>query len=151
MADELPNLRGLFTQRIALGFLVLLSLQLGWAGAVSDGKLYVPFCLATDNTMLRFKDGVTVTFTPEVNRILETAEYAFQANGYSCVCTSGTDGKHMAGSKHYEAKAVDLRSFHVSAEMLPKIVSELQERLGKDYDVVLEKDHLHVEHDAKDT
>ena len=131
--------------------MVLLSLQLGWPGAVSDSKLYVPFCLATDNAMLRFKDGVTVTFTPEVNHILETAEWTFQANGYSCVCTSGTDGKHMTGSKHYEAQAVDLRSFHVSQEMLPKIVSELKERLGKDYDVVLEKDHLHIEHDAKDT
>ena len=101
--------------------------------------------------MLRFKDGVVVTFTPEVNRMLEAAEASFQANGYSCVCTAGTDGKHMVGSKHYEAKAVDLRSRHVSQEMLPKIVSELKERLGKDYDVILEGDHIHVESDPKTT
>lgn len=101
--------------------------------------------------MLRFKEGVTVKFTEEVNTILEAAEYTFQANGYSCVCTSGIDGKHMEGSLHYKAKAVDLRSRHVSAEMLPKIVDELRERLGKDYDVVVEGDHIHVENDPKST
>lgn len=99
--------------------------------------------------MLKFKEGVTVTFTAEVNRILEAAEYTFQANGYSCVCTSGTDGKHMPTSKHYQAQAVDLRSKHVSEEMLPKIVEELKGRLGKDYDVILEGDHIHAEYDAK--
>lgn len=101
--------------------------------------------------MLRFKDGVTVTFTPEVNHILETAEWTFQANGYSCVCTSGVDGKHKEGSLHYKARAVDLRSRHVASDALPKIVDELRERLGKDYDVVVEGDHLHVEHDPKTT
>ena len=99
--------------------------------------------------MLRFKEGVSVTFTPEVNRILEQAEHTFQANGYSCICTSGTDGKHMKGSLHYKALAVDLRSRHVSEEMLPKIVDELKERLGKDYDVILEGDHIHAEFDKK--
>ena len=99
--------------------------------------------------MLRFKDHVSVTFTPEVNRILEAAEYTFQAHGYSCVCTAGTDGKHMEGSLHYKALAVDLRSRHVAADALPKIVSELKERLGKDYDVVIEGDHVHCEYDPK--
>lgn len=98
--------------------------------------------------MLRFKEGVQVTFTKAVNAILEQAEYTFQANGYSCICTAGTDGKHMPTSKHYLAQAVDLRSKHVSKDMLPKIVSELKERLGKDYDVILEGDHIHVEHDT---
>ena len=150
MANVLPNLRGLFTQRIALGFLVLLSLQLGWSEAVSDAEPEIPFCVRQDD-MLRFKEGVSVTFTEPVNRILEAAEYTFQANGYSCICTSGTDGKHMKGSLHYKARAVDLRSRHVAADALPKIVEELKERLGKDFDVILEGDHLHVEHDVKDT
>lgn len=148
MANALSHLRCATLQGIAYGFVAVLSLSLVGVEAVSDGKLYVPFCLATDNAMLRFKEGVQVTFTKEVNIILEQAEFTFQANGYSCVCTSGTDGKHMPTSKHYQAKAVDLRSKHVSEEMLPKIVSELKERLGKDYDVVLEGDHIHVEHDT---
>ena len=99
--------------------------------------------------MLRFKDGVSVTFTEPVNRILEAAEYTFQAHGYSCVCTAGTDGKHMEGSLHYKALAVDLRSRHVAADALPKIVDELKARLGKDFDVILEGDHIHAEHDPK--
>ena len=99
--------------------------------------------------MLRFKDNVVVTFTPEVNHILQTAEYAFHTHGYPCVCTSGTDGKHMAGSKHYEAKAVDLRIHHIAVELVSQIIASLREQLGKDYDVVLEGDHVHVEYDPK--
>lgn len=101
--------------------------------------------------MLRFKEGVMVTFSKEVNAILAQAELTFQAYGYPCICTSGTDGKHMVGSKHYEAKAVDLRSYHVSPEQLPAMMSELKDRLGKDYDVVIEGDHVHVEHDDHHT
>ena len=148
MAAELSNLRGLLTKGIAIGFLAVLALSVVWTEAVSDALPSIPLCRAGD-VMLRFKDGVSVTFTPEVNRILEAAEYTFQAHGYSCVCTAGTDGKHMEGSLHYKARAVDLRSRHVAADALPKIVDELKERLGKDFDVILEGDHVHAEHDPK--
>ena len=148
MANVLSNLRGLLAKGIAIGFLAMLALSVGWLETVSDAVPSIPLCRAGD-VMLRFKDGVSVTFTPQVNRILEAAEYSFQAHGYSCVCTAGTDGKHMEGSLHYKALAVDLRSRHVAAEMLPKIVSELKERLGKDYDVIIEGDHVHAEFDPK--
>lgn len=148
MDEKLSHLRGPTLQRVALGLVVVLSLQLGWTGAVSDALPSIPLCRAGD-VMLRFKDGVSVTFTPEINRILEAAEYTFQAHGYSCVCTAGTDGKHMEGSLHYKARAVDLRSRHVATDALPKIVDELKGRLGKDFDVILEGDHIHAEHDPK--
>ena len=148
MAASLSNLRRTLKQGITIGFLAVLALSVVWSEAVSDALPSIPLCRAGD-VMLRFKDGVSVTFTPEVNRILEAAEYTFQAHGYSCVCTAGTDGKHMEGSLHYKARAVDLRSRHVAADALPKIVDELKERLGKDFDVILEGDHVHAEHDPK--
>ena len=37
MANVLPNLRGLFTQRIAYGFLAVLAVSVVWSEAVSDG------------------------------------------------------------------------------------------------------------------
>lgn len=148
MATSLSLVWRIVKQGIAIGFLAMLALSVVGLETVSDAVPHIPLCRAGD-VMLRFKDGVSVTFTPQVNRILEAAEYSFQAHGYSCVCTAGTDGKHMEGSLHYKALAVDLRSRHVAAELLPKIVSELKERLGKDYDVIIEGDHVHAEYDPK--
>lgn len=64
--------------------------------------------------------------------------------------TSLNDGKHMPNSKHYQGYAFDIRTYDW------KIQSELQtyiELLKKDLDfmcdIVLEKDHIHIEYDPK--
>jgi hypothetical protein len=64
----------------------------------------------------------------------------------SMTITSLTDGTHRAGSLHYTGDAVDLR--------LPKqnatgLVAALRDALGLHYDVILEKDHIHIEHDPR--
>ena len=61
------------------------------------------------------------------------------------VITSGKDGIHGKGSLHYEGKAVDLRTWNV----LVSLVSRLQAELGPNFEVVLEKDHIHVEYDPQ--
>ncbi len=63
--------------------------------------------------------------------------------------TSGTDGTHMKGSKHYEGNALDLRRKNMTPDVLAQYLLVLKERLGRDYDVVLERDHIHVEYDPK--
>lgn len=65
------------------------------------------------------------------------------------VITSGTDGKHMKGSKHYSGDALDLRRSNIPTKLLDTYLTRLRGRLGEDYDVVLEKDHIHVEYDPK--
>lgn len=71
----------------------------------------------------------------EADRILEGA----------LVVTSVSDGKHSPGSLHYVGHACDLR--------LPSqphdFVDELRSALGDEFDVVLEKDHVHVEWQPK--
>lgn len=62
--------------------------------------------------------------------------------------TSIADGKHKIDSKHYDkpySNAIDYRIWNV----LNSLVREIKKELGPDYDVVLEKDHLHVEYDPK--
>lgn len=64
--------------------------------------------------------------------------------------TSCMDGKHSAGSKHYVGKAVDFRTMNLTNDQIQFAASELKDRLGNvEYDVVVEGDHIHVEHDPK--
>lgn len=61
------------------------------------------------------------------------------------VITSARDGEHMKNSKHYDGHALDLRTRTLPD---PKLAAELlQNKVGDQYDVVLESDHIHVEFD----
>ena len=61
--------------------------------------------------------------------------------------TSAADGKHMEGSKHYTGEAIDIRKFDM--KNVKVVVEEIKEYLGKDYDVIEEKTHIHIELDRK--
>lgn len=65
------------------------------------------------------------------------------------VLTSGVDGAHSYGSLHYSGNAADLRSHHYNADQIVEFVRALSERLGQNYDVVAEEDHIHLEYQPK--
>lgn len=67
--------------------------------------------------------------------------------GRGVVVTSVLDGRHKAGSKHYEGNAFDLRTWIYTEGEVSVFVGELQRALGVDYDVINEVDHIHVEFD----
>lgn len=76
------------------------------------------------------------------------AQELYRENAEPFTITSIMDGRHMRGSLHYVGAAADIR--------LPKrhptmITRELAKRLGADYDVVLEKTHIHIEYQPKGT
>lgn len=81
----------------------------------------------------------------EMKDKLQGIDHIFMKYGVEAVITSGKDSVHGDNSKHYLGLAIDLRTYHV----LDRIVQDLKNHLGKDYDVVLEKDHIHVEYDPK--
>jgi len=67
-----------------------------------------------------------------------------------CVLTSGTDGKHKEGSLHYVGLAIDLRTNNFpdggcDSFLVDAVVEVLAERLGEEYDVVRESNHIHIE------
>lgn len=66
------------------------------------------------------------------------------------VITAGTDGIHHPGSLHYLGYAVDLRTRDLPPMTINASIEELKKRLGADFDVVIEGDHLHVEMQPKD-
>lgn len=65
------------------------------------------------------------------------------------VVTSIVDGAHMQGSMHYLGRAADLRIWGLEAS-IEALVKSLKISLGENYDVVLEKDHIHLEYDPKE-
>ena len=66
---------------------------------------------------------------------------------FPVVITSGTDGTHMKGSKHYTGEALDMRTRNFPEGQLKPFMDRLQTRLGEDYQLILEVDHLHIEYD----
>ena len=80
---------------------------------------------------------------PILRAALTEMEYVYAKFHTELVITSGKDGTHNPGSLHAEGKAVDLRTWNV----LDSLVKQLKAHLGPKYDVVLEKDHIHVELD----
>lgn len=72
--------------------------------------------------------------------------------GVGLVVTSGRDGAHRPGSLHYTGNAVDIRTRDLSPAAqkdFHEYLKGLLDRLG--FDVVLERDHLHIEWDPKKT
>lgn len=69
--------------------------------------------------------------------------------GKNLVVTSTNDGKHMKNSFHYKDLAFDMRIWYLSASERKEIIAKARKKLGKDYDIVLEKTHIHVEYDKK--
>lgn len=70
--------------------------------------------------------------------------------------TSMNDSRHMRGSKHYAGDAWDARSRDEGPayqqwpdELKLHIANACRNRLGGDYDVVVEGDHFHFEYDPK--
>lgn len=70
--------------------------------------------------------------------------------------TSGNDSEHMTKSKHYSNNALDFRSkTFPTAESKRQFLENVKDRLGADYDCILESEgknneHFHIEYDPKD-
>lgn len=83
---------------------------------------------------------------------LITANNLYRDEGVELVYTSGRDGKHSLTSLHYSGNAVDLRISDLAQKdpSLPSLIRDrLAERLGLDYDVILEPTHIHLEYQPR--
>lgn len=78
------------------------------------------------------------------------AEPLFLKHGSELVITSTKEKApgRLANSLHYKGLAVDFRIWHV--KKLKELAEKLRKALGRGYDVVIKKNHLHVEYDNAD-
>lgn len=101
--------------------------------------------------MLRVKDGVELFgLQPEMLNALDIAVDVFHdIAGNDCWLTSARGDKHGAHSHHYKGLAIDLRRHHLTFPQVEKVRLHLKKQLGPNYQVILEKDHYHIEYDPE--
>lgn len=92
------------------------------------------------------KEGVVFKeFNEVLLRIIVALSDVFLRHGKTATITSCNDGKHMGTSYHYKNKALDIRIRDLPESMWKQYQNDLQTELGAGYQVILEKDHIHIE------
>jgi hypothetical protein len=93
------------------------------------------------------KLGVDVSrLSDAARRALNVIEEAHQEHGFEAVITSTYEGTHSPASLHYVNRALDYRKIGP----VEIIANRIREKLGSAFDVVVESNHVHVEHDPKE-
>jgi len=93
------------------------------------------------------KAGVDISrLNRQIRRALHVIDNAFLDNGEETVVTSTYEGNHSAASLHYANDAVDIR---IPKKRVKEILSRIKNRLGDNFDIVDEQDHIHIEYDPK--
>ena len=97
--------------------------------------------------MIHIKRGVRLHgIMPEVVLAIVVAGQVYDQLEKELVVTSVLDGKHMRASIHYIGGAVDLG---LPGEHGIAARNRIARRLGGDFDVILESNHIHVEWQPK--
>jgi hypothetical protein len=93
------------------------------------------------------KFGVDISrLSDPVRRALNVVEAAHAVNGFEAVVTSTYEGTHSPASLHYVNRAFDYRKIGP----VELIANKIRADLGPAFDVVVESNHVHVEHDPKE-
>lgn len=88
----------------------------------------------------------------EIQRAIPTAVRLYKLHtGENVVITSTYEKAkgRLVNSKHYENQAFDTRIRNIPKETVALIVKVANDTLGRDYDIVQKKDHIHWEYDPK--
>lgn len=81
-------------------------------------------------------------------RTIEDTIRSLEGYQYEMTITSGNDGAHKRGSLHYKNKAIDIRNRDMT--FTTEVATKLSLKLGRNFDVINEGTHIHIEYDQKD-
>lgn len=99
---------------------------------------------------MTLKPGVSLKgLQPQAVLMAMIVDHCYGSMGYDCTITSGSDSTHRPDSLHYKGLALDFRTRDVRQADLQRLKTRLAGALGAEFDVVLEKDHAHIEHQPK--
>ena len=95
---------------------------------------------------MKFEKNVVLTgMRTELLAALNVADNIWRDFGQELWVTSIADGKHSTTSLHYAGSAADLRSHYFLPDVKRKVCNALKRALPKDFDVVQEPTHIHLE------
>jgi len=80
---------------------------------------------------------------------VQVANDVYNMYGQELVITSVCDGKHSYTSLHYTGCAFDCRIRYFTTDEQLNVALDIQNRLGKDFDVIAETDHIHIEYQPR--
>lgn len=97
-----------------------------------------------------FKEGISlIGVKPETILGIQICDQVYRSQGHVLFVTSVCDGDHSPSSLHYMGRAFDCRIWGLSPEELTSLVTAIRNVLPKQFVVVLENDHIHVEFQPK--
>ena len=99
---------------------------------------------------MKLKEGIKVNgIKTELLLGLIIADKIYGNYSHDLVVTEITGGKHGIGSLHYSGNAADLRTYYFTNTEVQLVAKDLKDALGENYDVVVEKTHIHIEFQPK--
>ena len=100
---------------------------------------------------LLYKDGVKHDGLMDIMDVyvLAISFLHFKHFKSKLVITSTTEGVHKKNSLHYKGLAVDVRIKDKTPKQINAFMNLLKFHFDKTLDIVLEKDHIHIEYDPK--
>jgi len=99
---------------------------------------------------MKLKKGVNVQgIRPEMILAIIAAQAIFGREEEILIITSIVDGEHSVTSLHYTGCAIDIRTRNLTPVQQKAITKQLKLALGKDYEVILEKTHIHIEYQPR--
>ncbi len=110
----------------------------------------------TNGNMKRKDVGISlVGLHKHMRSVMIVVEGVWKKHGQEAVITAGTEAFkginliHSTNSLHPFGRALDFRHRYFSQDERAIIVGEVRKLLGKDYDVVLHRTHIHIEFDPR--
>lgn len=88
-----------------------------------------------------------VRLSPDMARtvMIQITMQVFAEHGKDAIITGCLEGRHSRKSEHYQGNALDWRTRHLDSEQeAHEITATIQTRLGKDFVVIFEADHIHT-------
>jgi hypothetical protein len=99
---------------------------------------------------MKIKEGVKIEGIKfEIITIIPQLDWLLSMYNKPLVITSALDGLHIKGSLHYKGLAIDIRLPFGDSSWNYNMTQMIQKMIGNAYDVVLERDHIHIEYDPE--